>query len=172
VRGLEGERAGGEREREGRGPRERGSDGGSKASSTSVSLMHAPLPSSPALLLFTSTTIIYPFSDNCARQRGARASASERERIVSEGGLLGGERGAVTPLFSAERHEQGLKGKTARQDDRDRGGGGWMGGRICMHAHEGLFTGQSENEAEGLDEAEGVWASGCLGHLARSLPSK
>jgi hypothetical protein len=80
VRGLEGERAGGEREREGRGPRARGSDGGSKASSTSVFLMHAPLPSSPALLLFTSTTIINPFSVNCARQRGARASASERER--------------------------------------------------------------------------------------------
>ena len=41
-----------------------------------------------------------------------------------------------------------------------------------MHAHEGLFTGQSENEAagvEGVDEAEG---KGRTSHLARSLPSK
>ena len=47
VRGLEGEKAGGEREREGGGPRERGRDGRSKASSTSVYLLHAPLPPSP-----------------------------------------------------------------------------------------------------------------------------
>jgi hypothetical protein len=32
-----------------------------------------------------------------------------------------------------------------------------------MHAHKGLFTGQSENEAEGVDEAEGDRASGCNG---------
>jgi hypothetical protein len=51
-------------------------------------------------------------------------------------------------------------------------GWGGMDGGLCMHTHEGLFTGQSENEAagvEGVDEAEG---KGRTSHLARSLPSK